>query len=149
MTSKQKQRAWYIFLLIAGVAGFAIIILSTLNNHLLFFITPTDIMGDMMTTKKQAIKQGKEIRLGGLVEIGSICYVNGGKTIEFVVTDYTHKIPVSYHGIAPDLFREGQGVIAEGTIDGQGQFTARRILAKHDENYMPKDVAEALKKSKT
>lgn len=149
MTPKQRQRAWFIGLLIAGVAGFAIIVLSTLNNHLLFFITPTDIMGDIMNTKKQFIKQGKEIRLGGLVEIGSIRYVNDGKTIEFVVTDYTHQIPVSYHGIAPDLFREGQGVITEGTIDGQGRFTARRILAKHDENYMPKDVAQALKKSKS
>jgi cytochrome c-type biogenesis protein CcmE len=90
---------------------------------------------------------GRQFRLGGLVETGSTKRDPGGLLVQFVVTDGKHSIPVSYEGILPDLFREGQGVIARGKLDDSGEFNATEVLAKHDENYMPPEVAEALEKA--
>ena len=94
----------------------------------------------------QVIAQGKRFTLGGMVEQGSLKRTPGSLDVSFVVTDFRHSIPVRYDKVLPDLFREGQGVVAEGTLQSDGQFKADVILAKHDERYMPKEVVYALKK---
>ncbi len=139
MTPKQTQRAWYLGLLTMIVGGATLIILTTLSDHLLFFVTPTDVF-----TKN--IQLNSSLRLGGLVENESIQKSPDGE-INFVVTDLKYSLSVRYRGLLPDLFREGQGVVAEGQLISPTQFVATKLLAKHDENYMPRDVAEALKKS--
>ena len=90
---------------------------------------------------------GRRVRIGGLVEEDSVRRIDGGLRVEFRVTDLTHAVPVRYDGALPDLFREGQGVVAEGALSESGVFMASEVLAKHDENYMPAEVAEALRKS--
>ncbi len=123
------------FLLIAAAAG---LILSAFEESIVFFHSPTDIV-------EKPISQGQRLRLGGLVEEGSV-EKQADAVVTFRVTDMANSVNVSYRGILPDLFREGQGVVAEGTY-AAGLFTADEVLAKHDENYMPPEVADALKKS--
>jgi cytochrome c-type biogenesis protein CcmE len=113
-------------------------VLNALRDSIVFFSTPT------MVAEKH-ISPGKRFRLGGLVQVGSL--VRGDDlAVRFEVADGGAKLPVAYKGLLPDLFREGQGVVAEGALDGSGVFRADTVLAKHDETYMPKDVADALKK---
>ncbi len=135
MTRKQKRLA-----LIGGIGAVLIsavlLVMFALSDKIVFFFTPSDILVE------NKVSPGQRIRLGGLVKEASI--VRDGENIAFVITDTQKEIPVSYRGILPDLFREGQGVVAEG-IYGAGAFTAETVLAKHDENYMPKEVADALK----
>jgi cytochrome c-type biogenesis protein CcmE len=137
MTRKQRRLA----LIGTGLAVVAIavaLVLSALRDSIVFFNSPTDV------SEKQ-IAPGKRIRLGGLVKPGTL--VRGEElAVRFEVTDGNRAIPVAYKGILPDLFREGQGVIAEGALDSNGLFKADTVLAKHDEKYMPKEVADALKK---
>ena len=137
MTRKQKRLAT-----IAGLgvvlAIAATLILVALRDQIVFFYSPTEVM-------TRAVAAGTPIRLGGLVKDGS--WVKAGDTNDFVVTDGQTEIAAQYVGILPDLFREGQGVVAEGSLTAQGTFTASTVLAKHDENYMPKEVVEALKAS--
>ena len=124
---------------VAGVvlAVAAALVLTALEDTIVFFYTPADVQA-------KGIGAGERIRLGGLVEENSV--VRGeGLTIRFAVTDTEHTIPVRYVGVLPDLFREGQGVVAEGIIDADGSFRADSVLAKHDETYMPPEVAAALK----
>src|SRR3954453_4320254 len=140
LTMTRKQRR--LVLIGSGLAVLAvalILVLSALKDSIVFFNSPTDVV-----TKQVA--PGTRIRLGGLVEAGS---VTRGENLQvrFQVTDGNKTIPVNYQGILPDLFREGQGVIAEGTLDRGGAFKADSILAKHDETYMPKEVADSLKKT--
>jgi len=115
----------------------AALALSALRDSVVFFVTPSELAA-------KPIESGSRFRLGGLVEQGSI--TKDGLTIRFRVTDGGANLPVSYHGLLPDLFREGQGVVAEGKLDGAGVFVADTVLAKHDERYMPREVADALKK---
>jgi cytochrome c-type biogenesis protein CcmE len=122
--------------LLAGAAGLA---LYAMNDSLVFFYSPSDL-----ATKD--VPSGRTLRIGGLVEAGSV-QRDGGTTVRFRVTDMAEAVPVVYTGLLPDLFREGQGVVAEGTLGPDGVFVAAEVLAKHDENYMPKEVVEALKKS--
>jgi cytochrome c-type biogenesis protein CcmE len=134
MTRKQKRG----LLIGGGVATLAvalILVLFALKDSVVFFHTPSDIA-------EKGVPSGQRIRLGGLVENGSV--VREGTTIKFKVTDTLKEIPVTFTGVLPDLFREGQGVVAEGVLDGHGDFKADSVLAKHDENYMPRDVAKAL-----
>jgi cytochrome c-type biogenesis protein CcmE len=135
-TRKQKRAA----LILSGLALLGIaagLVLYALRDTIVFFYTPSEI------TEKN-VSPGKLFRLGGLVETGSL--VKGdGLTVNFMVTDRLKAIPVSYTGQLPDLFREGQGVVAEGKLDASGRFIATTVLAKHDETYMPKDVADRLK----
>lgn len=134
MTRKQKRGV----LIGGGVATLAvalILVLFALKDSVVFFHTPSDIA-------EKGVPSGQRIRLGGLVESGSV--VREGTTIKFKVTDTLKEIPVTFTGVLPDLFREGQGVVAEGVLDGDGGFKADSVLAKHDENYMPRDVAKAL-----
>lgn len=133
----KHRRLWYLSLIALFLGGATIIVLTTLNDHLLFFMMPTDVLAKKPTTT---------IRLGGLVVEGSLHHHDENLFITFQVTDDLHAIPVSYKGILPDLFREGQGVVAEG-IWVNGVFQATHLLAKHDEKYMPREVAEALKEN--
>jgi len=138
MTRRQRRLA-----MIAagvGVLGVAVfLVLFAMKDSIVFFNSPTDV------TEKH-IAPGARIRLGGLVSPGSV--VRGDNlSVRFEVTDGSHAIPVTYQGILPDLFREGQGIVAEGALDRAGVFKADNVLAKHDETYMPKEVADALKKS--
>jgi cytochrome c-type biogenesis protein CcmE len=136
MTRKQR-RLTLIGCSLAVLAFAAGLVLYALRDSIVFFSTPT-------MAAEQHIAPGKRFRLGGLVQPGSLVCRNNGASFE--VADGGAKLPVTYTGILPDLFREGQGVIAEGALDASGTFRAETVLAKHDENYMPKDVADALKK---
>ncbi len=138
MTRKQRR-----MILIGGSLGVLAIavglVLSALKDSIVFFNSPTDVA-------EKHLSPGARIRIGGLVETGS---VQRGEDlrIKFKVTDGAHDIAVRYQGIVPDLFREGQGVVAEGKLEPDGSFVADTVLAKHDERYMPKEVVDALKKS--
>jgi cytochrome c-type biogenesis protein CcmE len=133
----RKQTRLTIILASLGILGAAVgLILYAISDTIVFFYTPSEITAKNVT-------QGTRFRLGGLVEAGSI--TKQGTTTFFVVTDTTATIKVSYIGQLPDLFREGQGVVAEGAQNPEGVFVADTVLAKHDENYMPKEVADKLK----
>ena len=138
MTRKQRR----LVLIGGGLAVLAVataLVLSAMRDSIVFFNSPTDVL-------EKHIQAGSRIRLGGLVTTGSV--VRGADLkVRFELSDGNHSIPGAYQGILPDLFREGQGVVTEGTLDGAGVFKADTVLAKHDENYMPKEVADALKKS--
>ncbi len=137
MKRKHKRLTFAaIAMLLLGVA--TALVLSAFEDSIVFFYSPTDL-----TEKKLA--DGRHVRIGGLVEDGSVKKAEGAVTL-FRVTDLTTTIDVSYKGLLPDLFREGQGVVAEGKLK-DGVFMASDVLAKHDENYMPPEVADALKKS--
>jgi cytochrome c-type biogenesis protein CcmE len=137
MTRKQR-RLTMIGGALAVLAVAAALVLNALRDSIVFFSTPA------MVAEKH-IPAGKRFRLGGLVQPGSLVH-GDNLAITFSVADGSATLPVSYKGILPDLFREGQGVVAEGALDGSGVFRADTVLAKHDEAYMPKDVADALKK---
>jgi cytochrome c-type biogenesis protein CcmE len=137
MTRKQRRLTMIggALVVLAIAAG---LVLNALRDSIVFFSTP------QMVVEKQ-IPVGKRFRLGGMVEQGSL--VRGDNlAVSFKVSDGGATLPVNYKGILPDLFREGQGVVAEGAMDASGVFKADTVLAKHDENYMPKEVADALKK---
>ena len=135
----RKQRRLVLIGTAAGVlAVAAALVLSALRDSIVFFNSPTDIV-------EKGIAPGTRVRLGGLVKPGSV-ERSANLAIRFAVTDGNRDIRVAYRGLLPDLFREGQGVVAEGTLEPGGSFRADTILAKHDERYMPKEVAEALKK---
>ncbi|MBL8564726.1 MAG: cytochrome c maturation protein CcmE [Hyphomicrobiaceae bacterium] len=136
MTRKQR-RGTLIGAAVVLLGTAAILTLFALKDSIVFFHTPSDVA-------EQKVKQGQRIRLGGLVAEGSVKR-GGGTDVEFSVTDTIKTVPVSYRGVLPDLFREGQGVVAEGVLDPSGHFRADTVLAKHDENYMPPEVADALK----
>ena len=136
MTRKQKR----LTVILSGLAVLAIavgLVAYALRQDIVFFRTPSDLVD-------KPVAAGARMRLGGLVEAGSV--VRGeGTRITFSVTDTIKSVKVSYEGILPDLFREGQGVVTEGTMAADGSFAADTVLAKHDENYMPKEVADSLK----
>src|SRR5215211_7153611 len=135
----RKQRRLTLIGAGLGVLGLAAgLVLYALNDAIVFFNSPSDVV-------EKHIAPGSRIRLGGLVKPGSL--VRGDNlAIRFEVTDGNKSVPVSYTGILPDLFREGQGVVTEGALDATGHFKADSVLAKHDETYMPREVADALKK---
>lgn len=135
----KHQRLMYIVVALIAVGIAATLMARAFNEHLVFFYSPADIAS--LTPEKKA----RKIRLGGLVEEGSI--TTQDDITRFIVTDLSATLPVSYQGALPALFREGQGVVAEGYLQEDGTLKATTILAKHDENYMPPEVAEALKKS--
>ena len=137
MTRKQRRLA------LIGTAAVVLaiataLVLFALRDSIVFFNSPSDIIA-------KQIKSGTRLRLGGLVAPGSMVRDNQ-LDMHFEVTDGNRSIKVAYHGILPDLFREGQGVVAEGVLEPGGAFRADTVLAKHDENYMPREVADALKK---
>jgi cytochrome c-type biogenesis protein CcmE len=138
MTRKQRR----LILIGSSFAVLAVavgLVLSAMSSSIVFFQSPSDVV-------ERHLAAGTRIRVGGLVKPGSV-ERGDNLRIRFEVTDGKHDIPVRYQGIVPDLFREGQGVVAEGKLDAGGTFDADTVLAKHDERYMPKEVVEALKKS--
>jgi cytochrome c-type biogenesis protein CcmE len=139
MKSRHKRFLWILIGL--AVIGIAVaLVLRAFNSNLVFFFTPTDVA-------QQKAPKDRTFRLGGLVTAGSIQRATDGLTVKFTVTDTAQTIPVSYTGILPDLFKEGKGVVAQGRIGTDGVFKASEVLAKHDENYMPPEAAEALKRA--
>ncbi len=139
MKRKHRRLAFVVTgMVLLGAA--AALVLNAFEENLVFFYSPSDLAA-------KGIPDGRRFRVGGLVEEGSVKRLADGLTVEFVVTDLVETVPVSYRGPLPDLFREGQGVVAEGVLTAGGVFRADGVLAKHDENYMPPEVAEALKKA--
>jgi cytochrome c-type biogenesis protein CcmE len=138
MTPKRKQRMLLIALMVTGVAVAAGFALKAFNENLMFFYTPSKVMAGEAPVDRM-------IRVGGLVTTGSVERQSDGLTVNFDITDNAETITVQYTGILPDLFREGQGIVAHGRLQGSKMFIADEVLAKHDENYMPPEVADALK----
>jgi cytochrome c-type biogenesis protein CcmE len=139
--TRKRRRLWLLVVCGVGVGSAAAISLAALSSNLVFFVSPSQLAHQP--------ENGRSVRLGGLVEQGSVRHeLLGGKPITtFRVTDGQAAVTVSYEGIVPSLFREGQGVVVLGSMQPGGLFRASEVLARHDENYMPKDVADALKKS--
>jgi len=125
-------------LAVLGVA--AALVLKAFNENLVFFFTPTQV-------EAKQVPQGRAFRIGGMVVPDSVKRRADGVTVQFLVTDTAKDVPVVYRGILPDLFKEGKGVVTQGKLGDDGVFYASEVLAKHDENYMPREVVEALKKS--
>jgi len=123
---------------LAGLGIAAALVLNAFQNNLVFFFSPTQVAA-------REAPVHKTFRVGGLVEQGSLKREDDGLTVRFVVTDLKHTLPVVYKGILPDLFKEGKGVVAQGRLGNDGIFRADEVLAKHDENYMPPEAADALK----
>ena len=140
MTPTRKRRLIAVLLILAGVGIASTIAFYSLQQNLLYFQSPSELA-------LQPIPPGRQFRLGGLVKPGTVARQGEGLATQFVVTDGPKDVTVEYVGILPDLFREGQGVIARGSLDESGLFAATEVLAKHDENYMPPEVADALEAS--
>jgi cytochrome c-type biogenesis protein CcmE len=138
--TRKKRRLILLLVCGLGVGSAAALTLSVFSDNLMYFVSPSDL------TKSDY--SGRQVRLGGLVEQGTVKRGDGSSAeVSFQVTDGKSSIPVTYKGILPDLFREGQGVVVLGAARSDGTFRASEVLAKHDETYMPKEVVEALKKS--
>lgn len=139
MKSRHKKLL-AIGLAVAGLGIVAALVLNAFQSNLVFFFSPSQVAAGEAPT-------GRAFRIGGLVEPGSLKREDDGLTVHFVVTDTAKTIPVTYKGILPDLFKEGKGTVAEGTLGPDGVFTATQVLAKHDENYMPPEAAHALEQA--
>jgi len=137
--TRKRRRLYFVILGVLAVSAAAALVLSALRQDIVFFFSPSEIVEQKVPT------EGRRIRLGGLVEEGSVA--KEGALVKFRITDGAHAVPVTYTGLLPDLFREGQGVVTEGKMGADGMFLASEVLAKHDENYMPKEVADSLKKT--
>ena len=134
----RRTRMVFVAVVVAGVALATTLVISAIGENMLYFFSPSQIKAGEAPT-------GRALRVGGLVVPGSVRRADGSLTISFELTDQSQSITVRYTGILPDLFREGQGIVAMGSLDATGAFLAEEVLAKHDENYMPPEVAEALK----
>ena len=139
---KRKKRIYLISLFFITIATSIYLILWALRDNIVFFYSPSEIQQKI---NLKEIDEMSKLRLGGMVKESSIEQLNNG-SINFIITDFDREMVVFYKGIIPDLFKEQQGVIAEGSINNEGIFIANSILAKHDENYMPPEVQDALKK---
>jgi len=141
MAAKPKsQRLVLAVLALVALGGAGVLAASALGDTSTYFYAPSDLASERPAA-------GRSIRLGGLVKEGSVSRSADGLTMRFTVTDMAHETPVSYTGLVPDLFREKQGVVATGSFGPDGRFQAKELLAKHDENYMPPEVAQALERS--
>ncbi len=138
-----KPRTKRLLAIAAGLAALAAasaLVLNAFRSNLVFFFSPSQVIAN-------EAPRDRSFRIGGLVEQGSVKRQADGLTVSFVVTDLAHQVPVAYTGPLPDLFREGKGVVAQGRLGPDGVFRADQVLAKHDENYMPPEAAEALRKA--
>jgi cytochrome c-type biogenesis protein CcmE len=138
-----KPRHRRLIWILAGLAALGVavaLVLNAFQSNLVFFFTPTQIANG-------EAPQGRAFRIGGLVEPGSVRREGDGTTVAFRVTDNAKAVNVTYRGILPDLFKEGRGIVAQGTVEADGSFKASEVLAKHDENYMPPEAAEALERA--
>ena len=133
-----KKRVALVGAILLGVGAAAALAFTAFRQNMLYFFSPTQVSAGEAPI-------GHTFRLGGLVETGSLKRHADGLTVDFAITDTAHRVPVTYSGVLPDLFREGQGTVALGKLGPDGRFAADEVLAKHDENYMPPEVADALK----
>lgn len=138
--TRKRRRLMLVVLGMLALGTATALVLNAFQDNLVFFHSPSDIQA-------KKIPPERRFRLGGLVEQGSVQKLADGVTVQFSVTDTANSILVQYTGVLPDLFREGQGVVTEGSLNGQGLFVAREVLARHDETYMPPEVAKAIKDS--
>jgi len=141
MTPRRRRLVLVIGILV-GVSIAGALALSAFRQNVMFFFDPSQVAAG-------AAPAGERFRLGGMVQKGSVQRTPGSLEVRFTVTDFKHDVPVKYKGVLPDLFREGQGVIAHGHIDGSGTFVAEEVLAKHDEKYMPPQIQQSLKPGAT
>lgn len=140
MTPRRKR----LLAVVTGLAALGVaaaLVLNAFQSNLVFFFSPTQVVND-------EAPRGRAFRVGGLVEPGSVKRSEHDLTVSFVITDTAQRIPVTYTGMLPDLFREGEGVVAQGRLGDDGVFRAEQVLAKHDENYMPPEAAHALKQAR-
>ena len=136
---KVKLRVYSFIIIIVSIIAIIFFILKSLENNVVYFFSPTEIFSN------ESLSLNKKIRVGGLVKEGSI--VNESTSIKFIITDLNNEIIVNYKGLVPNLFSEGKGVVVEGLLKDKKYFIAETIIAKHDENYMPPEVKDALEKS--
>jgi cytochrome c-type biogenesis protein CcmE len=134
----RRRRLWLVVGILVGVGVSGALALTAFRQNVTFYFVPTQIAAGQ-------VHGDEHFRLGGMVEKGSVHRTPGSLEVRFEVTDFKHDVPVVYTGVLPDLFREGQGVIAHGHLDSRGVFVADEVLAKHDEKYMPPKMAEAIK----
>ena len=139
MNARKRRRLAFVLALLAGGIGAAILVVAALKDNVLYFYSPSDVLA-------KHVAPGVAFRIGGLVEKRSVRKTQGTQ-IRFVVTDGRARVPVEFDGVLPALFREGQGVVAMGSLTPSGTFEASQVLAKHDEKYMPPEVVDALKRS--
>lgn len=137
-----RQRRFFLLLGLLSAAAAGLLVFLALDESMVYYHTPGEL-----AERPELARPDRRMRIGGVVERGSLA--RSGETIHFVITDFRARMPVTYQGLLPDLFREGEGVIAEGRLDGQGGLTASAVLAKHDESYMPPDMTDELKRSGT
>lgn len=138
MTPARKKRLGLIILMVTGIAIGLSFALKSLDENIMFFFSPSEVV-------EGKAPPDRLFRMGGMVVDGSVSRPGEGLTVEFAITDNAQNVVVNYTGILPDLFREGQGIIANGKLNSDGVFVAQEVLAKHDENYMPPEVAAAMK----
>ncbi len=143
LTPQARQRFWNLLAVLLIASGIIVFIITAMRDHMVYFLSPSEWYNQKNEPK---IKNAKQLRLGGLVQKGSVSTSNG--YLRFIVSDHIKSIKVIFKGSAPSLFREEQGVVILGKFDDRGAFQAQQILAKHDERYIPKDVADRLKKKK-
>ena len=141
MNPIRRRRLWLIALGLAGLSVAVALVLTALNQNIQHFYSPSDVQAGMAPA-------GRVFRAGGIVLEGSVKRATDSLKVAFVVTDRFKELPMSYEGILPDLFREGQSVVATGTLSGDGSFHAQEVLAKHDESYMPAEVKDAIERAK-
>jgi cytochrome c-type biogenesis protein CcmE len=135
----RRRRLWLVIGILAGVSVSGALALNAFRRNVTFFFDPTQVASGQ-------VSPGQSFRLGGMVKEGSLARVPGSLEVHFVVTDFNREVPVSFAKVLPDLFREGAGVVAHGSLSRDGTFVADEVLAKHDEKYMPPEVARSLKR---
>jgi cytochrome c-type biogenesis protein CcmE len=138
--TRKRRRLIFVVLGMLALGSATALVLTAFQDNLVFFFSPSDLAAKTLPPERP-------LRVGGLVEQGSFQRTSGSPEVRFKITDMQHTIPVVYAGLLPDLFREGQGVIVQGKLGADGVFRASEVLAKHDENYMPPEVADALKRA--
>ena len=138
MTPAHRRRLWLVVGIVAGVSVAGALALNAFRQNVTFYFVPSEVAAGK-------VPAGEHFRLGGMVEKGSVHRAPGSLEVQFAVTDFHHQLPVTYTGVLPDLFREGQGVIAHGHLAANGVFVADEVLAKHDEKYMPPQMAQQMK----
>ncbi|MET0281626.1 MAG: cytochrome c maturation protein CcmE [Steroidobacteraceae bacterium] len=141
MTPTRKKRLYMVLGIIVGVGVAAAFALKAFDSSI-GFKDPTQVLAG-------AVEPGKRFQLGGMVKPGSVQRTSGSLEVRFLVTDFRNEVPVTYHGLLPDLFKENSGVVTNGRLNERGEFVADEVLAKHDENYMPPAVGKALKKGES
>ena len=140
MTPARYRRLFAVLFVLAGVGVATVLGLTAFRKNILYYYTPAQVASG-------AAEPGRPFRMGGLVAMGSVQHVPDSLTVRFVLTDMQKSVPITYTGILPDLFREGQGIVVHGVLGDDGRFTADEVLAKHDQKYMPPEVAAAIKKA--